>query len=174
MPSLLKTRNGQVFRKRRKRSCLELYFLTEDKKYDCRSRLIRPFKLLLSCEMIDAHIPHLHRKSGNRSCLAMLLQDEKIFLSDFTISLTLSLTSSPFFPSFFFRSHFMKLFIRLCLTSSPCHRYFHCNFVKFLIAYTSMNDFIKVHSLSLSLCHLNNHYRFNITITKQPIFKSRK
>lgn len=110
-------------RKRRRGSCLESYPLTGDKKCDCRSTLIRPFKLLRSREMIDARIPHLHRKSGNRSCLAMLSLDEKIFLSDFTF---LSLSSPAllhrhrlFFPSFSFRllsRRFKKLFIRLRLT----------------------------------------------------------
>lgn len=63
-------------------SRLASYSLTEDKKCDCRSALIGPFKLLRSHKMIDAHIPHLHRKSGNRSCLAaprFPVVDEKIF-----------------------------------------------------------------------------------------------
>lgn len=110
-------------RKRRRESCLESYPLTGDKKCDCRSTLIRPFKLLRSREMIDARIPHLHQKSGNRSCLAMLSVEEKIFLSDFTfLSPPPPLLSYPpprhtfFFFSFSFpllACHFKKLFIRL-------------------------------------------------------------
>lgn len=118
---LLKTRSRQVSRKRRRGSCLESYPLTGDKKCDCRSTLIRPFKLLRSREMIDARIPHLHRKSGNRSCLAMLTVDEKIYFSRtphfsrFSPSLPPSYSGVLFsFLSFSFRllsRHFKKLFI---------------------------------------------------------------
>lgn len=131
MLSLLKTGNRQVSRKWRKRSGAWSYiFWQEDKKCNCHSRLIRPFKLLRSREMIDVHIPHLHQKSGNRSCLAMLLQDEKIFLSDFTISLTFSPSSRPFLPLFYF----VRSMLRSCLfilTNLSYH--FHCN--KCLIAH---------------------------------------
>lgn len=120
----LKTRSRQMSRKRRRESCLESYLLTGDKKCDCRCTLIRPFKLLRSREMIDARIPHLHRKSGNRSCLAMFSVDEKIFLSDSTFLSPSSLLPTLFYPPplrhtlFFFlfafsllSCHFKKLFI---------------------------------------------------------------
>lgn len=113
-PFLLKTRSRQVSRKRKSGSCLESYPLTGDKKCDCRCTLIRPFKLLRSCEMIDARIPHLHRKSGNRSCLAMLSVDEKIFLSDSTF-LSLLPPSLPLLHSlvFFFSFSFRLLSVAL-------------------------------------------------------------
>jgi len=47
----------QVSLNRRRGSCLKSYPLTGDKRCDCRSTLIRPFKLLRSREMIDARIP---------------------------------------------------------------------------------------------------------------------
>lgn len=96
-------------RKRRRGSCLESYPLTGDKKCDCRSPLIRPFKLLRSREMIDARIPHLHRKSGNRSCLAMLsVRRENISLG---LHISLAPPPLPFTPTFPF--FLLVLFPRL-------------------------------------------------------------
>lgn len=125
--------------------------------------------------MIDAHIPHLHQKSGNRSCFAMLLQNEKIFLSDFTIFLTFFFTSRPFFIFLFCSHYFKKLFFHFdeFTLSFPLH-----NFIKCLMAhfnewlYDNIKDYLlaplKIHYLYLSLSlfqsffyHLGNHYRFN-------------
>lgn len=142
------------------------YSLTEDKKCDCRSRRsLGRFKLLRSHKMIDAHIPHLHRKSGNRSCLAALPGSwmRKYFLGLPTHTgarahararahIYIHFFSFPsshlwrFFFSLFplLPCHFKKLFIRLHLTRElkfTAHRHLRLRFRRNFLRHTLTNDF---------------------------------